>query len=83
MEVLNSPRIPIASVTLTRQLKQEEATVAKVPTCYRSLQRLLLKELQLPKPSLQLLKNSGIYIEKLVRHKFKVFELKTIIQLLY
>jgi large subunit ribosomal protein L25 len=27
MEVLNSPRIPIASVTLTRQLKQEEATV--------------------------------------------------------
>ena len=32
MEVLNSPRIPIASVTLTRQLKQEEATVAKAPT---------------------------------------------------
>lgn len=32
MEVLNSPRIPIASVTLTRQLKQEEATVAKVAT---------------------------------------------------
>ena len=31
MEVLNSPRIPIASVTLTRQLKQEEATV-KAPT---------------------------------------------------
>ncbi len=27
MEILNSPRIPIASVTLTRQLKQEEATV--------------------------------------------------------
>ncbi len=27
MEVLNSPRIPIASVTLTRQLKQEESTV--------------------------------------------------------
>ena len=26
MEVLNSPRIPIASVVLTRQLKQEEAT---------------------------------------------------------
>lgn len=25
MEVMNSPRIPIASVTLTRQLKQEEA----------------------------------------------------------
>jgi large subunit ribosomal protein L25 len=25
MEVLNSPRIPIASVTMTRQLKQEEA----------------------------------------------------------
>ncbi len=29
MEVLNSPRIPIASVTLTRQLKQEEATAPK------------------------------------------------------
>ena len=29
MEVLNSPRIPIASVTLTRQLKQEEATETK------------------------------------------------------
>ena len=26
MEILNSPRIPIASVVLTRQLKQEEAT---------------------------------------------------------
>ena len=24
-EIMNSPRIPIASVTLTRQLKQEEA----------------------------------------------------------
>ena len=30
MEILNSPRIPIASVAMTRQLKQEEATVAKV-----------------------------------------------------
>ena len=29
MEVLNSPRIPIASVTMTRQLKQEEATAVK------------------------------------------------------
>ncbi len=29
IEVLNSPRIPIASVVLTRQLKQEEATTAK------------------------------------------------------
>jgi large subunit ribosomal protein L25 len=29
MEILNSPRIPIASVTMTRQLKQEEATAAK------------------------------------------------------
>ncbi len=28
MEVMNSPRIPIASVTMTRQLKQEEAKVA-------------------------------------------------------
>ena len=31
MEVMNSPRIPIASITMTRQLKQEEATAAKVP----------------------------------------------------
>ena len=31
MEVLNSPRIPIASVTMTRQLKQEEASVPKAP----------------------------------------------------
>lgn len=30
MEVLNSPRIPIASVTLTRQLKQEESAAPKV-----------------------------------------------------
>jgi large subunit ribosomal protein L25 len=30
MEILNSPRIPIASVVLTRQLKQEEATAVKV-----------------------------------------------------
>lgn len=29
MEILNSPRIPIASVTMTRQLKQEEANAAK------------------------------------------------------
>jgi len=29
MEILNSPRIPIASVVLTRQLKQEEATAEK------------------------------------------------------
>ena len=29
MEVMNSPRIPIASVTLTRQLKQEEAAAPK------------------------------------------------------
>lgn len=28
IEILNSPRIPIASVVLTRQLKQEEATAA-------------------------------------------------------
>jgi len=27
-EILNSPRIPVASVVLTRQLKQEEATIA-------------------------------------------------------
>jgi large subunit ribosomal protein L25 len=25
MEILNSPRIPIATVVMTRQLKQEEA----------------------------------------------------------
>ena len=29
MEIMNSPRIPIASVVLTRQLKQEEATTDK------------------------------------------------------
>jgi len=29
MEIMNSPRIPIASVTMTRQLKQEEATAPK------------------------------------------------------
>ena len=29
MEVLNSPRIPMASIVLTRQLKQEEATAGK------------------------------------------------------
>ncbi len=29
LEILNSPRIPIASVVLTRQLKQEEATATK------------------------------------------------------
>lgn len=29
MEILNSPRIPIASVVMTRQLKQEEAADAK------------------------------------------------------
>jgi large subunit ribosomal protein L25 len=29
MEILNSPRIPVASVAMTRQLKQEEATSAK------------------------------------------------------
>ena len=29
-EILNSPRIPIASVVMTRQLKQEEAAVAPV-----------------------------------------------------
>ncbi len=28
MEILNSPRIPVASVALTRELKQEEAAVA-------------------------------------------------------
>ena len=32
MEVLNSPRIPIASVTMTRQLKQEDAAVKVAPT---------------------------------------------------
>ncbi len=29
MEVMNSPRIPVASVVMTRQLKQEEATTKK------------------------------------------------------
>ena len=32
MEILNSPRIPIASVALTRVLKQEEATAIKTDT---------------------------------------------------
>jgi large subunit ribosomal protein L25 len=32
MEILNSPRIPIASVAMTRQLKQEEATAVKTDT---------------------------------------------------
>lgn len=32
MEILNSPRIPIASVAMTRQLKQDEATEVKVAT---------------------------------------------------
>ncbi len=31
LEILNSPRIPVASVTMTRQLKQEEATAVKAP----------------------------------------------------
>ncbi len=31
MEILNSPRIPIAAVTMTRQLKQEETAAAKAP----------------------------------------------------
>src|SRR6516225_2323290 len=30
-EILNSPRIPIASVVLTRELKQEESTTAPAP----------------------------------------------------
>src|SRR5882757_6191176 len=29
MEIMNSPRIPVASVTMTRQLKQEEASAPK------------------------------------------------------
>ncbi|BAV08733.1 LSU ribosomal protein L25 [Filimonas lacunae] len=29
MEVMNSPRIPVASVVMTRQLKQEEAAASK------------------------------------------------------
>ena len=32
MEILNSPRIPVASVSMTRQLKQEEATTVIAPT---------------------------------------------------
>ena len=31
MEIMNSPRIPIASVTMTRQLKQEETAASKAP----------------------------------------------------
>jgi large subunit ribosomal protein L25 len=29
MEILNSPRIPMASIVMTRQLKQEEAAATK------------------------------------------------------
>jgi large subunit ribosomal protein L25 len=29
MEIMNSPRIPVASVVMTRQLKQEEASAEK------------------------------------------------------
>jgi large subunit ribosomal protein L25 len=29
MEIMNSPRIPVASVVMTRQLKQEESEAAK------------------------------------------------------
>jgi large subunit ribosomal protein L25 len=32
MEIMNSPRIPIATVTMTRQLKQEETAAAKAAT---------------------------------------------------
>ena len=32
MEIMNSPRIPVASVTMTRQLKQEEAKAAPAAT---------------------------------------------------
>ena len=32
MEILNSPRISVASVVLTRQLKQEEATAPAATT---------------------------------------------------
>ena len=31
MEILNSPRIPVASVSMTRQLKQDEATAVNAP----------------------------------------------------
>jgi len=31
IEIMNSPRIPIASITMTRQLKQEEAAAPKAP----------------------------------------------------
>lgn len=36
MEILNSPRIPIASVTLTRQLKQEEAAAPAAPAAAKA-----------------------------------------------
>ena len=32
MEIMNSPRIPIATITMTRQLKQEETAAAKAAT---------------------------------------------------
>ena len=36
MEILNSPRIPIASVAMTRQLKQEEAVAEKAPAAAKA-----------------------------------------------
>ncbi len=36
MEIMNSPRIPVASVTMTRQLKQEETAAAKAPPAAKS-----------------------------------------------
>jgi large subunit ribosomal protein L25 len=35
-EILNSPRIPIASVVLTRQLKQEEAAAPAAPAAAKA-----------------------------------------------
>jgi len=36
MEIMNSPRIPIASITMTRQLKQEEAAAPKGGTAVKA-----------------------------------------------
>jgi large subunit ribosomal protein L25 len=36
MEIMNSPRIPVASVTMTRQLKQEETAAAKAPVAAKA-----------------------------------------------
>ena len=65
-EILNSPRIPIASVGLTRELKQEEATTATPAALPQLLALLLLLVHQLPLLLLQ--KNNSILFINITRH---------------